>query len=181
MIEVMRGMEGAVMQTLKSKKISLAILAAVLSLNWYVGVQAVKHDQYDASSSPIHMNAPMSYMPSLDAMQLPPSLASVHLNGFRDRLLSIQELPAFAFTFTPHVAPSTSIPQQTMQQEVSTARENQASMMIVESHTLPANIEANDRKPAASIARMPGDAPQSKSRQSGDLLKVLALYYMLNR
>lgn len=164
------------MSALKSKKISLAILAAVLCMNWYVSVQTTQRDQSelpDFSS----MQTTVPYLPALDATSLPPALATFS-KDFHERILSFQEFPALAFLPPLHVSLTKSFAQQ---QPITLMKDEAAP--AAQTISAPASTPADMRNKVAVENTAPAlPNPHKRHLQQPDnLVKVLALYYMLNR
>lgn len=165
------------MPALKSKKISLAILAAVLSMNWYVSVQTTQRDQFEPPDFST-MQTTIPYLPALDATSLPPTLATIS-KDFHERILSFQEFPALAFMPSLHVSLTKSFAQQQSMPQPISLMEDETAPTI----SAPASTPAVMRDKVAADNTAPA-SPKSHNRhlqQPDNLVKVLALYYMLNR
>lgn len=173
----MRAIKGAViMLSLKSKKVSLGVLVALVSVDWYVGMQAQDNNAFGMVNS--HGSGSISQsLPTLRIVQLPPAFGSGKLFNFTaaENAPSFQELQTLAFTVPLQLA-RLATPKP--------AQENSTYPMIIETPAQLSNVDSGNKETAIDSIRAPATArpkPQVDTPQAANLLKLLALYSMLHR
>ncbi|MGZ3237939.1 MAG: hypothetical protein ACXWIN_00975 [Burkholderiaceae bacterium] len=175
------------MLSLKSKKISLGVLVALVSIDWYVGLQT-PDSGLSNSAEPYSLGQLSQHLPTLRIVPSP-TFASGRLLNFADMSNSaspFQELQALAFTTPLQMGLSQLSRREPVQQQMDTAQESLSDQVIRDVSTLPSSIgidaenkeltaDATPAKPSSNT-KAKADTPQAIN-----LMKLLALYSMLHR
>ncbi|MGZ3159267.1 MAG: hypothetical protein ACXU7H_09300 [Burkholderiaceae bacterium] len=173
------------MLSLKSRKLSLGILAAVVIIDWYVGMQAPDNGLTGYADSP-HQSLP--HLPTLRIVPMSPLFATDRLFNFAgsdNGTSSFHELQALLYTTPLQIGLSQLARHDPpVQQPMDMAQENVNAQIMSESSAQSSGITADtqavsvDSRPAVpeKWARAKADTPQA-----ANLLKLLALYSMLHR
>jgi hypothetical protein len=164
------------MLSLKSRKISLGVLAALVSIDWYAGMQAQDNNAFGLVNSSGSRSVSQS-LPTLRIVQMPPMLMSGKLFNFTaaENAPTFQELQTLAFTVPLQLA-RLSRPEP--------AQETSTHPMIVETQTQLSNDDAGTKDPVTDSAQAPPVTrakPKADTPQAANLIKLLALYSMLHR
>lgn len=163
------------MPLLRSKKISFIILAALITVNWFVGQRAVDNGASSTTDSPPH-HAASSHLPTLESIQSWPPLRTDQVSSRFQRFsapIFIASLP------TTQTAPSQVEPIRQLTDSTLAAPADRISSGV------PALQMSNDMNASNASNEMPVSAhvPHEKKHtpRSEDLLKLLAAFYLLNR
>ncbi|HEY8102233.1 MAG TPA: hypothetical protein VIF82_15935 [Burkholderiaceae bacterium] len=176
------------MLSLKSKKISLAVLMALVSIDWYVELQTA--DGGSSSTADSYSLGQLSQ--HLPTLRIVPSstFASGRLLNFADTSnssLPFQELSALAFTTPLQMGLTQLSRREPVQQQIDIAQDSLNNQIIVsEAPALSSSIsiDADSKQSTTDVAPV---APPSNKKAKADtpqavnLMKLLALYSMLHR
>jgi hypothetical protein len=168
----------------KSAKYSLAALAALLLVDWYVGIQAANNESNSITDSIYRTNL-VNYLPTLAVVHSHNGFPKMDFPDIGNPPQSLIELQTSAFSTTlPNMvmqnlkhqleAPQPAMPEP--QPAIATGfTDTTAVQSTVEAVS---NAQADDLPASATTSRKAADAHHAKPT---NLVKVLALYYMLNR
>ena len=175
------------MLSLKSKKISLGVLVALVSIDWYAGMQTP--DSVSSSTADSYSLSQLSQrLPALRIVPTP-TFVSGRLFNFSDTSNSespFHELQALAFTTPLQMGLSQLSRHEPVQPQMDIAQENLSDQMMSEVATLPSSIGTDaDNKESIANATPPMPRTNTKAKtdtpQAVNLMKLLALYSMLHR
>jgi hypothetical protein len=174
------------MLSLKSKKISLGVLVALLSLDWFVGSQAPDSGSSSNADS-FNSNLSMPHLPTLRIVPQSPAFTSGKLFNFSDagnNASHLQELQALTFTTPLQIGLAQLSKREPAQQFMETAQVNVNDQIIREAPALSPITAADDKEASANMTPPPPAAPaktKAGTLQADNLIKLLALYSMLHR
>lgn len=179
------------MRSLKSRKLSLGVLAALVLVDWLVGMQA-----FDGNSSRIegapNAGGTTQPLPTLRIVQLPTSLASQklhHFAGVGNHVMPFQEAQTLPFTVPMQIGLAQLSGHDAGQPVLQMAQENAHIPMVTDDVHTSSNVTLNadaDEPGKVRTATTPtptttAAATRRDMPHPDNLIKLLAFYSMLHR
>jgi hypothetical protein len=181
----MYDMEGAGMLSLKSKKLSLGLLAIFVSIDCYVELQRSASDM--TSMADTSSNAQLApHLPTLRIVTMSPLFMSGKLFGFTDDgngTPSFQELQSLLYTTPLHFDLNQLIRHEPAAQIVELEQANQQTNLDASFMASQSGADGKDASEEVTKETLPPVQVQTKTErpQAMNLMKLLALYSMLHR
>lgn len=177
------------MRSLKSKKLSLGVLAALVIIDWFVGMQALDKSTSGADGSP-NARSTSQHLPTLRIVQLPTTLASEKLLNFAgggNHVMPFQEAQTLPFTVPLQIGLTQLSSRDTEPQTLPITQQDMRSRIVADAEQTSPKLEQKELEPndiddpgKVRTAARPSPAKRD-SPQADNLIKLLALYSMLHR
>jgi hypothetical protein len=164
------------MPLLRSKKVSFTILAALITVNWFVSLHAVDNDASN-STAPTPLNAMSAQLPTLESIQSWSTLGTDQVSSRFKRFsapILIASLPGI-YSSSLQTEPLPELIDAPVSTQAESVRP--AASLNADSNPVMTSVHTADERPTRGSA----SNGTKRAPRSEDLVKLLAAFYLLNR